>query len=433
MKLWPFTRGEATSTPTPGGVTVSWGELGPDRLAFGLQGAEALLEDVANFSGAKVSRRDALRATAILRARNLIAGVPATLPIELRDVKTREIDDRNWLGEQPHPELETTVMMALTFEDLLFEGKSYWRITRRLGDGFPVEAYRIDPKAVSQSFTRGLPSQMISEDLVFAPGDPVTVDGLSLGSREVIRFTSPNPPLLVHAAKAIRTVLLLDQIVSDYATDPLPFGYFTDATDEEPMDDVEVNEVLGKWEGARRTRRWGYIGSGLELHNLEWPNPEQLQLAEARNHAVLEISRATGLDPSDLGTAIEGTSRTYQNAEQRRLDLIDFVLMPYISAVQDRFSMNDVCPRGLRAHFDIAAFARADFKNRMESYAKGIESDVLDHNEARRREGWPDRKATPKPVPPMIPGVPPPNGNGNGATVASNGNGAEEGVSSNGR
>lgn len=381
----------------------------------GLQASDDLLAAITGFSSGRISRRDALRATAILRARNLIAGVPATLPLELRD-GDRNLDHRNWLGTQPHPRLESTVMFSMTFEDLLFEATSYWRITRR-SEGFPVEAEHLDHRSVSQHATFGMPSQVISEDLPFAPGDPVFVDGVPLvDSREVIRFTSPNPPLLVYAAKAIRTVLLLDQIAADYATDPLPFGYFKDATDETPLDDDEINEVLSKWEFARSHRRWGYVASGLELNKLDWPTPQQLQLVEARNHAVLELARATGVDPTDLGINLEGSSRTYANAEQHKLDLVDLVFVPYIKAVEDRLSMGDITPRGLRAQFDVSAFVRADFKARMEGYQLGINAGVLTPNEARHREGWPDLKQKPSPQPPMLP----PSSNGNGQA---NGNG----------
>lgn len=394
---WPWSRSERTLSPVEQlhqwDGAYRWGELSDRHLRFGsagsLQAPDTLLEDLANVSGARINRRDALKAMAVLRARNLIAGVPATLPIELRDAQ-RNFDDRNWLGVQPNPRLETTVVYAFTFEDLLFESTSYWRIRRRASDGFPVEAEHLDHRAVSQHQILGMPSQVISEDHQFAPGDPIYVDGIPMGDEEVIRFTSPNPPLLVHAAKAIRQVLLLDKIAADYALDPLPYGYFKDATDEEPMEDEEINEVIGKWEHARRQHRWGYIESGLELNSLEWPNPQQLQLVQARNHAVLEIARGAGLDPEDVGVNIEGTSRTYQNAEQRRLDLIDFVLMPYISSVQDRLSMNDITPRGLFAQFQIAAFTRADFKARMEGYKLAIEAGVMMRNEVRRLEGWPD-------------------------------------------
>lgn len=417
---WPWQRQKTTTFQQERRLS-RWGELGPTGLTFGgLQAADALLEDLAGLSNARISRRDALKATAVLRARNLIAGVPATLPLELRD-RQRNIDDREWLGVQPNDMMEDTVTYAMTYEDLLFEATSYWRITRRGTDGFPLEAEHLDHRSVSTGVNFSMPSRIISEDLQFAPDDPVTVDGVMASRREVIRFISPNPPLLVHAAKAIRTVLLLDQIAGEYANDPLPFGYFKDATDEEPLEDDEITELLSKWERARKARRWGYVESGLDLNMLEWPSPQQLQLAEARNHAVLEIARATGLDPEDLATVVEGTSRTYQNSEDRRLALIDFTLVPYLSSVQDRLSMNDVTPRDLFARYDISAFARADFQSRMESYKTAIEAGVLTVNEVRRREDLPD---APKQLAPPPANVPPDRTNGNGRTpVGVNGNG----------
>lgn len=418
--------------------TVFSGQVGPDGLTFGgLQAADALLESIAGLSADRVSRRDALKATAVLRARNLIAGVSATLPIELRNGR-RELDDRNWLGIQPNDMIEDTVTYASTFEDLLFEGTSYWRVTRKGADGFPTEGEHIDHRAVSQASTLSMPSRAISEDLQFAPNDPIFVDGEYTFPGEVVRFVSPNPPLLVHAGKAIRTVLLLDRIAGEYANNPLPFGYFKDAAEEDALDDESIQEHLNKWERARRDRVWGYVESGLELNMLEWPTPQQLQLIEARNHAVLELARATGLDPEDLATMVEGGSRTYQNAEQRRLDLIDFTLMPYLSSVQDRMSMNDVTPRGLFAKFRVGAFARADTKSRFEAYKIGLEAKFLTISEVRQMEDYPDLTAAQKrelaeaakaATPPQL--QPGPQGNGDQSN--GNGNGREPvGVNGNG-
>lgn len=428
-------RRQATSVELekPRSRTVFSGELGPDRLWFsgGVQGAEALLEDVAGLSSAKVSRRDALKAMAVLRARNLIAGVSATIPVELRNGK-RELDDRTWLGVQPDDGIEDTVTYAMTYEDLLFEATSYWRITRRGSDGYPTGAEHLEHRSVSTGVNLSMPSRNISQDLQFAPDDPIFVDGVYARPNEVIRFVSPNPPLLVHAAKAIRTILFLDQMASQYATNPLPFGYFQDDPDaEDTLDDDAVKDLLAKWERARRDKMWGYVETGMKLNMLEWPDPSKLQLAEARNHAVLDIARATGLDPEDLATVVEGTSRTYQNAEQRRLDMIDFTLTPYLSVVRDRLSMNDVTPRGLFAKHRMGAFARADTKSRFEAYKIAIECKMMTPEEARRSEDWPDftpaQKAELMPKPPPILPVPAPASNGvNGRSM--NGNSGPEPV-----
>jgi hypothetical protein len=351
-----------------------------------LQAEDALLEQIAGLSGARISRADALRVPAVLRARNIIAGVPSTLPIELRN-RRRELDERTWLGEDPDPRLEQTVVYAFTFEDLLFESVSYWKVTR-FSEGFPIEAQHVDLSSVSQHSTLGFPSSMVSRDLPFDPDDPVFIDGVFTPAREIIRFISPNPPLLKHAAKAIRTALLLDLMAEGYAKDPLPFGYFTDREDADPLEDDEINAILSTWESARQKRRWGYISQGLQLEQLEWPDPEKLQLAAARQHAVLEIARAAGLDPEDVG--VSTTSRTYQNAEQRKADLIDFNLAIYISGVQDRLSKPDVTPRGLFARFDVDAFKRADTFTRMKAYEVGRRVGAYTDEEIRRAERKPE-------------------------------------------
>ena len=89
MRLWP-TRKIESERPTP--RTIWSAQVGPDGLSFsgaGLQAADALLEQLAGLTTERISRADALKATAVLRARNLIAGVSATLPIDLRDARRR--------------------------------------------------------------------------------------------------------------------------------------------------------------------------------------------------------------------------------------------------------------------------------------------------------------------------------------------------------
>lgn len=354
--------------------------------AGSLQGPEPLLEQLAGFSNGAIGRTDALKCSAVLKARNMIAGVPATMPIQIH-AKDRSVrDDLNSVVTDPDPDLERSVVMADTLEDLLFHKVSYWLITSRV-NGFPATARHLDHRSVSQHAMLGMPSEIIGEDLPFSPRDPIFVDGEPVPSSKIIRFVSPNPPLLRYAAKAIRIALTLDLAAEMYASDPLPFGYFTDSEDADPLDDDEVKNVLNAWEDARRQRVWGYVGGGLELNKLEWPTPEQLQLVQARQHAVLDIARASMLDPDYLGVPM--TNRTYQNVEQRRLDLIDFTLMIYMTAVTDRLSKDDVTPRGSYARFDTTGFLRGDFLTRMNGYKAARAAGAMTADEIRAAENRP--------------------------------------------
>lgn len=354
--------------------------------AGSLEASDVLLEQLANVSGARVSRRDALSVPAVLKARNRIAGILSTLPVVVHD-REFHLDERNTVVADPHPEIPASVIYAATFEDLFFEGVSYWRVLRFSAEGFPVEAMHLDFRSVSQSVILGRPSEIISEDLQFTVDDPVIVDGEFVNPREIIRFISPNPPLLVHAARAIRAALLLDQVARIYADDPVPLSYFTDREDADPLDDEEIKKLLNDWQAARKKRATGYVPNSLELKTVQW-NAEQIQLADARQHAVLEIARAAGLEPLDLGVD-SSTSHTYNTPEQRRMDTLQFVHMPYLTAVQQRLSKNDVLPRGLLARFDTTGFLSADFKSRMEGFKIASEIGAVTRPEIRKSERRP--------------------------------------------
>lgn len=347
----------------------------------------------------RISRAEALQVPAVARARNLIAGTIGSLPLVTIGPDRNEVPGTYLLGGNIDPEIPNSVLVAYTFEDLLFEGVAWWRVTRVGWHGYPVEARWVPNSAVHVApVGPSLPSQMlVSPDQPFPVDGQVFIDGLPVGDREVVRFDSPNPPLLRHAARAIRTALLLDATAGLYAESPQPLTVFTPRDNATDVGDEEaVQQMLDRWEHARARRATGYVGAALNLDTVGW-SPEQLQLADARQHAVLEIARATGIDPEDLG--VSTTSRTYANAETRRRDLVDFTLAAYISALQDRLSMRDVLPRGYQAKVKLDAFLRSDTKTRMETYKIGLEVGAYTTEEIRVAEQRPALKPSSQPAP----------------------------------
>lgn len=346
----------------------------------------------------RISRREALQVPAVLRSRNLIAGTLARLPVHIRD-KDRKIAFPTTLLEQIDPDVANVVTYALTYEDLLFEGTAWWKVLERGWHGYPTYATHISTDRVS---VQGWLPPVNGSSPATAVGPPrVYVDGYPVRDNQVIRFDSPNPPLLVHAARAIRTCLTLDRTAAGYSDQPVPLGYFTPKEGMRPKeDDKFVTQLLDKWEQARQRRVYGYVGAAWELKTLQF-NAEQIQLAEQRQHAVLEIARAAGVDPEDLG--VSTTSRTYQNAEQRRLDLLDFTFAPYMSAMEQRLSMRDILPRGYEAKVNLDGFLRSDTKTRYEAHKIALDAGFLTLPEVRELEDRPSIRM-PKPVPDLRPG-----------------------------
>src|SRR5262245_11875055 len=93
----------------------------------------------------RVSRSTALQVPAVLRSRNLIA-TPASLPLQLRN-KEREIltgsEAPTSLFDQIDPDIPNVVVLGETYEDLLFEAESLWRVLERNAAGWPTHAEHI--------------------------------------------------------------------------------------------------------------------------------------------------------------------------------------------------------------------------------------------------------------------------------------------------
>jgi hypothetical protein len=355
----------------------------------------------------RITRREALQVPAVMRGRNLICGTLATLPIHVRDTD-RHIATPTTLFEQIDPDVPNVVTYANTYEDLLFEGTAWWRVTAFGWHDYPVYAEHIGTSRIN--VVGWLPP--VNGVGPQATGS-VYVDGYPVPDNQLIRFDSPNPPLLVHAARAIRAALALDQSASRYATENLPLGYFTPKEGVRfNEDDTHVTGILDKWETSRSRRVWAFVPGMLEAKTLQF-NAEQIQLADQRQHAVLEIARAIGVDPEDLG--VSTTSRTYQNSEQRRQDMLDFTFAAYRAAMEQRLSMRDVLPQGYEAKVNLDSFLRSDTLGRMQAYKIAEEVKALTEDEVRELEDRPlltpaQRGAmtppVPAPVQPPMQGVP---------------------------
>lgn len=346
---------------------------------------------------ARVGREEALSVPAVLRGRNLICSI-ATLPlVQLNpDRKVTRLP----LLEQIDPNVPNVVTLGQTVEDLLFEGVSWWRILGFAADGYPTSAEHIDVGRVSLNPPTGTPPPTLPSGL--ATHGQVWIDGQPIPADRVIKFDSPNPPLLRHGGRAIRRAILLDQAARMYADDPRPLDYFTPAEGADPAGDNVIQEFVDEWVRTRGRRGTAYVPAALKYNSVDTPTPADLQLVELQKRVTLDLANAIGLDPEDLG--VSTTSRTYQNATDRRQDRINDVLSPYMRAITDRLSMGDVTRRGYRVVFDLDDYMKADPRTRWDVYRTGVEIGAIDVDEIREEEKLPERAVRPAaPVTPIRP------------------------------
>lgn len=327
----------------------------------------------------RIDRRSAIQVPAVKRCRDLIAGTIGALPLDLYDAQREQVSSS--LFEQPERHRPRSVTMTQTIEDLLFEGIAWWRILERDWRGYPTFVKVLKPREVT-----------VDED-----AGKVYVNGKHVDDSELIRFDSPNDPLLVAGARAIRTCLRLDVAAGKYADGTPPIDWFES---DDPVDDPAG--LVTDWHEARRNSVTGFVPYGVKYKRDGW-TPEQLQMADARQHAVVQIANVAGVDSEALN--VSTTSRTYFNAEHKRKELVDFTLGGYLVAVEGRLSMNDVSPRGHYAKHNLDAFLRSDTKTRYETYAIGIDKRFLSEEEVRELE---DRPPLDLPAPAPVRALPAP-------------------------
>ncbi|MBN1174524.1 MAG: phage portal protein [Micromonosporaceae bacterium] len=331
-------------------------------------------------STGRVTRADALSVAAVQRGRNELCSI-ATLPLRLY----KELDVvASPLLKQLDPDCANVITLAQTIEDLAFEGISWWRITAREFDGFPVAVRHLDVNTVTFSppagavnpFPSGKDARGVS--IVWVDGSPVPADGL-------IRFDSPNPGLLVANGRAIRRALLLDRLAATYADNPRPLDYFTngDNPDIDPLDDEEVEPFLTSWQASRKLRATGWIPGSVKRVDVDAPSPAEIQLVELQRQVTLEIANGLGIDPEDLG--VSTTSRTYFNAQDRRTSKINSTYAPFMSAITQRLSMGDVTRRGHEVKFDLTDYLKPDPTSQAAYWKTLKEMGVTDADEIR---GW---------------------------------------------
>lgn len=346
---------------------------------------------------APVTRDFALAVPAVLRGRNVICSI-ATLPLVTIDRRSREQIDSPLLS-QIDPQVPNLVTLAQTLEDLIFDGVAWWRILAFGWDSYPSSAQHVAAHRVSTR--EPFPGARLRALNVLPSGiDPsaiVWLDGQPVDGRTLIRFDSPNPPLLVVGKRAIRRAALLDAASSMYAEDPSPRDYFTPADGEDDPPDDEVQDILDDWVDARRRRATGYVPAGLERRDVQSPTPADLQLVQLQQRTDLALANMLGLDPEDVG--VSTTSRTYNNATDRRRDRINDTLAPYMLAVTSRLSMNDVTRRAQRVMFDLRDYLKADPATQASVDAVYLDRNVVSAAEVRAGSlSLPDVPVEPRPA-----------------------------------
>jgi HK97 family phage portal protein len=294
------------------------------------------------FQFAYVGRTEALGVPALARCRNLLAGTIGTIPLELYKKSTgEELGKPLWL-DQPSYSQPRSVTIAYTVDSLLFYGQAFWQV---------VETYQEDGRPsrfewVSNSrVTATLDKDNVYVRSYAIDGTTVPMDGLG----SLITFQSLNDGILTTGVSTIRAAIDIQKAAVVAAATPMATTILKNSGADLPPS--EVSGLLASWKNARRNGSTAYLTSTLDAQNIGF-SPKDMMYNEAIQNLATEIARLCNVPPYYV-SADQNTTMTYANVQDERKQFLTLSLQPFVSAIEDRLSMDDITARGNEVRFDI--------------------------------------------------------------------------------
>jgi HK97 family phage portal protein len=147
----------------------------------------------------------------------------------------------------------------------------------------------------------------------------------------------------------------------------------------------EVQGLLAAWRNARQNRSTAYLTSTLEFQPASF-SPKDMMLNEAKQYMATEIARLCNV-PAYYISADMNNSMTYANVQDERRQFVSLSLQPYISAIEQRLSMNDITPSTQKICIDLdSGFLRANPLERLEVIEKMLALGLITVQDAMAME-----------------------------------------------
>jgi HK97 family phage portal protein len=328
------------------------------------------------YNGIGIDRNFALQVASVSRCRNLIAGVISSIDLALYKKSTGEkLGSPIWL-EQPDIRQPRSVTISATVDSLIFYSVAYWRVTSLYADdGRPSGFEWVANNRVT--FTTNQYGTEVKD--YFVDGELVPMGGIG----SLVTFQSLIPGVLQTAGTTIKAAWDIQRASAVSAATPMATTILKNNGADLP--ETQIQGILAGWNSARKNRSTAYLTSTLTAENIGF-SPKDMMYTEASQYLATEIARAMNV-PAAYLSADMNNSMTYQNILDGRKEFVAYSLQPYISAIEDRLSMNDITNASNQVRFAVDdTFLRVDAKERLEIIEKMLSLDLINVDQAREME-----------------------------------------------
>lgn len=318
----------------------------------------------------------ALQVPTVSKIRNSMCGVIGGIPLELFKKSTGEqLPSPIWL-DQPDIRQPRSVTISYLVESLIFFGVGYLEVTNiNKEDGRPSRFAWVQNARV----TVKLNAYSTEVDYYMVNNERRPMSGLG----SLVTFQSLQPPVLTTAARTIRAALDLEYAASISAATPMPTSVLKNSGADLP--ESVVSGLLANWKQARQNRSTAYLTSTLELQTFGF-SPKDMMYDDAKQTLSTELCRAMNF-PAYMASADANSSYTYSNILDARKEYFAYSLAPYVCAIEDRFSMDDLTGRGTYVRMAVdETFLRVDAMTRLNTIEKMLNLGLITVDQAMSME-----------------------------------------------
>ena len=323
-----------------------------------------------------IDRNLALQVPAVSRCRNLICGVIASIDLELIQKSTgRKLETPVWL-EQLDLRQPRSVTISYLVESLLLYGVGYLRVNSVYQDDLRPSGFEwVANTRVTVT------TDQYGDEVDYYSINGVRVPDSGVGS--LVTFQSLLPGVLETGGRTIQAALDIQKAASVAAATPMATGFIKNSGADLP--EAQISGLLAAWKAARNSRSTAYLTSTLDYQTVGY-SPKEMMYNEASQYLATEIARLMNV-PAYYISADMNNSMTYQNIIDGRKEFVAYSLQPFLSAIENRLSMDDITRRGNVVRFGLdATFLRADTLKRLEAIEKMLTLGLIDVEQAQSME-----------------------------------------------
>ena len=287
----------------------------------------------------RISRKDAMSVPSVARARNLICGTVASIPLEYYNKKTGEvIAPPRWISQLSKTQ-PSFVTLTWIVDSLLMYGVAYLLVTERYAeDGRPASFEWIANNRVT--FTTDVNGIMIQQ---------YYMDAAPINMNDIVTIQGFDEGILERGSRTIQAAVDVDRAAAVNSANPQPAGFLKNSGADLPAS--EVQGLIAAWKRARQNNSTAYLTSTLDYNPVSF-SPKDMMYNEAVQNLSTQIARVCNV-PAYYLSADQNTTMTYANVQDERKQFYALSIEPYVQAIQSRLSMDDISTAGHEVKFAV--------------------------------------------------------------------------------